>query len=144
MIEHSIVKDNVSLVEIQESVSQHSITVQGTIKDDNGKPVFGATIFIKGTNQGTVADTSGSFIFKEVKTPSELVVSAIGYEFKEVSIKPSSKDVVHLELQIKLSAQMMGEVVVAGMVRPSRKKIKICIMCNGWWPSVPFTRIKGM
>ena len=36
-------------------------TITGTIKDENGKPVIGATIKAKGTNIASTSDTAGNF-----------------------------------------------------------------------------------
>jgi len=38
------------------SILAQNITVQGTVKDENGEPLIGATIQIQGTSIGTVTD----------------------------------------------------------------------------------------
>ncbi|MBR2879886.1 MAG: carboxypeptidase-like regulatory domain-containing protein, partial [Oscillospiraceae bacterium] len=36
-------------------------TVKGTVVDEAGQPVIGATVIVKGTNQGTTSGIDGSF-----------------------------------------------------------------------------------
>ena len=40
------------------------IDVRGTVTDENGETIPGATIMIKGTNMGTVADANGYYVFR--------------------------------------------------------------------------------
>ena len=54
------------------------IKVKGYVVDENGEPLTGANVILKGTNTGTVVDINGEF---EMETPKEftLVVSFVGY-----------------------------------------------------------------
>jgi len=42
------------------SILAQNITVQGTVKDENGEPLIGATIQVQGTSIGTVTDMEGN------------------------------------------------------------------------------------
>ena len=44
--------------------AQNKITASGTIVDETGAPVIGATIMEKGTANGTVTDIDGNFVIK--------------------------------------------------------------------------------
>ena len=37
------------------------VQVRGTVIDEAGEPIIGATVLVKGTNQGTVTDADGNF-----------------------------------------------------------------------------------
>ena len=52
-------------------------TVKGTVKDNTGEPIIGATVKEKGTTNGTVTDVDGNFILK-VSGKKSLVVSYLG------------------------------------------------------------------
>lgn len=39
-------------------------TFKGTVLDSNGDPLIGATVKIKGTNDGTITDFDGNFVLK--------------------------------------------------------------------------------
>ena len=55
-------------------------TVSGSIQDQNGKPVSGATITVSGTTMATSASSEGTFTVKMPLSKSQLVVSSIGFE----------------------------------------------------------------
>ncbi len=60
-------------------------TVQGVVVDNVG-PLAGATVFVKGTQQGTITDMDGKFTL-EVPVGATLVVSFVGYEDKYLVYK---------------------------------------------------------
>ncbi|TDX01956.1 SusC/RagA family TonB-linked outer membrane protein [Dinghuibacter silviterrae] len=57
---------------------------RGTVKDQNGEPIAGASIQIKGKNTGTTADATGAFSI-HVKKGDKLIVSAVGYTPQQVN-----------------------------------------------------------
>ncbi len=59
-------------------------TVKGRVLDENGDPVIGATVRIKGTKIATVTDMDGNFQI-EASTANTLEVSYLGYTPKELS-----------------------------------------------------------
>jgi hypothetical protein len=61
-----------------EEAQQSEITVKGTVVDDAGEPVIGATIMEKGTRNGTVTDIDGNYVIK-VKRNAQLTISYLGY-----------------------------------------------------------------
>ena len=84
-----------------------SVTVSGTVvgKDD-GQPVIGANIVIKGTTTGTVSDVDGHFRLTAPRPGATLVISFVGYRTKEVPATAS----MHVELET--DATQLGEVQV--------------------------------
>jgi CarboxypepD_reg-like domain len=66
-------------------------SITGKITDNNDKsPIAGATIVIKGTVNGTVANAKGDFILNtSQKPPFTIRVSAIGFLQKEIEVKDS-------------------------------------------------------
>lgn len=63
-------------------------TLRGYIFDENtGESLIGASILVKGTNDGTVTDFDGSFEFNtSARPPFTLVISYVGYTSKEEQI----------------------------------------------------------
>lgn len=61
------------------SVFAQDITVKGTVVDDTGEPIIGATVMVDGTNQGTPTDIDGNFTLK-VPQGAKLKISYIGYD----------------------------------------------------------------
>ncbi|WP_170122670.1 carboxypeptidase-like regulatory domain-containing protein [Mucilaginibacter oryzae] len=66
-------------------VSDFNVVV-GKITDDEGNPLPGVTIRIKGKTIGTVTDGGGNFVIY-VKKGDELIVSFIGYSASEIPLK---------------------------------------------------------
>ncbi len=67
----------------------HSHTVTGTIKDYGGKPVIGATITVKGSSTATVSGADGKFKIIVPDNRAILVVSAAGFDTKEIKVRTS-------------------------------------------------------
>ena len=82
--------------------------VSGTITDDQGVPLIGATIMEKGTDNGTITDIDGNFSFDVNSENPILEVSFIGYGTQEVVYDGSSVNVALSE------GETLDEVVVVG------------------------------
>ena len=83
------------------------IEASGTVVDQTGETIIGATIMEKGTNNGTITDFDGNFKIS-VNSGAKLVISYIGYLSQEL---PAAKD---MKVIIKEDAQSLQEVVVTG------------------------------
>jgi len=83
------------------------IEVSGTVTDQNGECVIGATVMEKGTTNGTVTDFDGKFKF-QTAAGATVVVSYIGYNNIEVA---AGQD---LKIVLKEDATELNEVVVTG------------------------------
>ena len=81
--------------------------VSGTVVDQNGETIIGASIMEKGTSNGTITDFDGNFKLKTAKE-AKIVVSYIGFLTQELVATPTMKIV------IKEDAQSLQEVVVTG------------------------------
>ncbi len=81
--------------------------ISGTVVDETGEGVIGATVKEKGTSSGTVTDFDGNFKMK-VAEGATLVISYIGYDAVEVAATPGMK------IQLKENAAELAEVVVTG------------------------------
>ncbi len=68
----------------QQQSSGSKRTVKGRVLDENGEPVIGATVRIKGTKTATVTDMDGNFQI-EASPANTLEVSYLGYTPKELS-----------------------------------------------------------
>ena len=85
-------------------------TVTGSIKDENGSPVVGATVAVKGAGGGTQTDSAGNFTISVPGTQKNLVVSSVGYESQEVSIAGDSP----VSVSLKTNVSNLNTVVVTG------------------------------
>lgn len=67
-------------------------TVTGTITDEEGVPLPGATVAVKGTSNATTADFDGNYVI-QAANGEVLVVSYVGYNAQEFMVSSSSADV---------------------------------------------------
>ena len=81
--------------------------ISGTVIDETGEGVIGATVMEKGTSNGTVTDFDGNFKLK-VDAGKTLVISYIGYLTQELPAQNGMK------VAMKGDALMIEEVVVTG------------------------------
>src|SRR5690606_11350455 len=89
------------------------------IKDENGDPVAGASILVKGSTVGTSSDAAGNFKLQLSQQKIVLVVSSIGFETQEVTV--SGSDPVHVVLVKK--GDTNEEIVVVGF--GTEKKVDV-------------------
>ena len=71
-------------------IQQEQFTITGTITDDTGMPLPGATVLIKGTNVGKTTDFDGNYKI-DVKAEDILVISYVGFANKEIHINENRK-----------------------------------------------------
>ncbi len=87
--------------------------ISGTITDQDGAPLIGATVLIKGTSTGTTTDFDGNFTI-DASMGDTLVVSYIGFERKEVRVDSSA-------MSISLVAGVaLTEAIIIGSRNPNR------------------------
>ncbi len=84
--------------------------VSGTVVDQTGEPVIGASVVVKGTTGGTVTDIDGNFTIQNVPAKGSLVISYVGYTTQTVPVSGKSKITVTLQED----RQLLDEVVVVG------------------------------
>lgn len=88
--------------------AQNTETATGTVVDEQGEPVIGASVLVKGTSKGSVTDLDGNFKIADVSKGSQLVISFIGYQTQTVSAGRAMKVV------LKEDTKMLDEVVAVG------------------------------
>ena len=103
-------------------ITQEKVTISGTVKDENGESLPGATILEKGTNNGTITNAEGNYTIS-VEQGAVLVLSFVGMETQEVSIgNQTTIDVVLIQATIGLD-----EVVAIGYGSQSRRTLTTSI-----------------
>ena len=94
------------------------VTVKGVVtSEEDGLPIVGASVLVKGTTQGTITDVDGNFMISGVKADSKtLIVSFVGMKSKEVAIKKGE-----LKIVMKSDTEVLDEVMVVayGTVKKS-------------------------
>lgn len=86
------------------------VLVKGTVKDNLGEGVPGASVQVKGTSQGTITDLDGKFAFSVPNKNATIVISFIGYVTVEQKVDTQKPMVITLREDTKT----LDEVVVVG------------------------------
>ncbi len=96
-------------------------TISGHVKDDAGEDIIGASVMVKGTQNGTVTDLAGKFQLK-CNAGATLVISYVGYNPQEV--KAADK----MEVTLKEDVAQLNEVVVVGYGSLAKKEISSSVV----------------
>ncbi len=95
------------------------VLVRGTVIDQTGESVIGASIQVKGTTQGTITDIDGKFSLGVPDKKSVIVISFIGYATKELQVDTTKPMSIVLEEDTKV----LDEVVVVGYQEVRKKDL---------------------
>ena len=89
---------------------QQKRTVTGSVVNDSGEPIPGATVVLKGTAIGTITDADGKFVLPNVELGQTLVFSFVGMQTQEISVGNQS----NLSITLRESTIGLEEVVAIG------------------------------
>ena len=89
-------------------VTAQTQTITGVvISEEDGQPVIGASVLVKGTQLGTITGVDGDFTLSNVPSSAKtLQISFIGMQTQEVAVKPN------LKVVMRGNAEALDEVVV--------------------------------
>lgn len=91
-------------------LSAQSLSVSGTVIDQNGQPVIGAAVMIKGTNTGATSDMDGKYTLKVADPNATLTCQLYGYETQETALKGRAK----VDFVLKEDSELLEATVVVG------------------------------
>ena len=99
-------KENVSSYEMQQ---KHNVA--GTVFDNTGQSIIGATVVIDGTTIGAITDVDGGFSLNDVPAGSKIIASYIGFTPYEMVI---SQDMSNMKITLEQDGISLEEIVVVG------------------------------
>lgn len=109
------------LFAIGATIAQRTIT--GTVTDQSGAPLIGASVLVKGTTIGTITDVDGQYSLSIPETANTLVFSYTGYQAQERQIGPS--DIIDVTMQ---EGVVLQEAVVTALgVRRDEKALGFAV-----------------
>lgn len=95
-------------------------TISGTIRDNTGEPVIGATIVEKGNpSHGTITDMDGNFIFTNIPENATLLFTYVGMKLQEIPLSGRTTINIVMESDIEL----LDELVVIGYGTMKKKLV---------------------
>ena len=90
------------------TASAQDFVCSGTVVDEQGEPIIGASIFQKGSSKGAVSDLDGAFKLQSVPEGSTITISYIGYQTVE------TKAAANMRIVLREDNETLNEVVVVG------------------------------
>ncbi len=99
--------------------SQNENRITGTVTDDKGQPLAGATVSVKGTTTAVATGANGTYALNVPNGKAILVFSYLGHQAKEISI--ANKKTIDVSLQS--DARLLNDVVVTGYTRQLKRDI---------------------
>ena len=90
------------------AVEQQTKKITGTVTDNSGEPIIGATVAVKGTKNAAVTDVDGHFTLSGVTNNAVLRISYIGYSDQEIGIGKQST----ISIVLSQDTKALDEVVV--------------------------------
>ena len=94
-------------------------SVSGKVTDESGEPMMGASVLVKGTHTGTVADLDGNYTLSGVNPNSVLVFSSIGYKTQEIAVGNQK----NIYVVLAEDTEYLDDVVVVGYGTARRKDV---------------------
>lgn len=88
--------------------ADHSCTVR--ILDDDGNPVSGAAVVVKGSNTGEISDAKGFVRFRNIPRNATLLVTYLGMDNREEPVNGRSA----FDIRLSQGSLVMDELVVVG------------------------------
>ncbi|MEM9326327.1 MAG: SusC/RagA family TonB-linked outer membrane protein [Bacteroidota bacterium] len=92
--------------------------IRGTVKDEDGQPLPGATVQEKGTTNGTITDANGQYTLS-VSDDAVLIYSFVGYSTTEVPVDGQTV----IDISLTFDTSTLGEVVVVGYGTQTRRDL---------------------
>lgn len=103
-----------SMVELENLVQS---TVTGTVTDNQGTPLPGANVFVKGTTNGTQTDFDGNYTL-EVDADAVLVFSYLGFVTQEIAVNGNAT----VNATMAEDAAALDEVIVTGYATETKRE----------------------
>ncbi len=102
-----------------EGVQQERHTVSGRVTDQQGQPLPGVTIVVRGTMSGVITDTDGSYTMPDVPDDATLVFSFVGMKTQELPVAGKT----HLDVVLAEETIGLEEVVAIGYGTQQKREV---------------------
>ena len=97
--------------------------IKGTVVDESGSPLIGATVVVVGTQNATSTNVDGQFSLSGVKVGSQLMVTFIGYTNQTVDVTTATT----YNIVLKNDAEMIEDIVVVGYGVQKKASVTVSI-----------------
>lgn len=99
------------------AIAQNNV-VKGRVSSDDGRPIEGATVNVKGTKINVIANPNGEFSISVPSLSGTLVISSVGFVTAEQPISGNDLNIV-----LKKDDRRLSEIVVVGYGQAQRRNV---------------------
>ena len=96
-----------------------SISVSGSVTDENNMPLLGVNVIVKGESRGTTTDFDGNYMIEDLSAGDVLEFSYVGFVAQEITIN----DQQTINVVLQTDSEALEEVVVIGYGTQQRKDV---------------------
>jgi len=96
-------------------------TVKGTVKDEKGKPLAGASVVVQGSKAGTVTDNDGNYSISVPPGRQTLIISFVGTAAQRINVNPEQSASLQQDVTLMSGDDLTG-VTVVGSRNASRTR----------------------
>jgi TonB-linked SusC/RagA family outer membrane protein len=116
--------------------------VTGKVNGPDAKPVFGATVTVKGTSVATTTGSDGAYSIVMPPNHDVLIISYIGYEVSEVNVRGNNA----VDVTMKVQTTSLNEVIVTGYSAQRKKDItgSIAVVNVNNYKQIPGGNAEGL
>ena len=118
---HQIVGDLILISTKKDKTAEEQkdlIMVKGTVVDENGNPIPGATILVHGTSRGIASDMEGRYSI-EAKPDDVLKITFVGYKDEIIPIRGKTK----IDVRLNPKAENIEEVAVVAFGTQKKESV---------------------
>lgn len=99
-------------------IGMNAQTVKGSVNDEAGEPIIGATVKVQGSNDATITDLDGNFTIKAASNAT-LAISYVGYVSQQVQVGGRN----NITITLKEDNTTLNDVVVIGYGTMKKKLV---------------------
>ena len=99
-------------------IGMNAQTVRGTVNDEAGEPIIGATVKVQGGNDATITDLDGNFTIKAASNAT-LTITYVGYVSQQVQVGGRN----NITITLKEDNTTLNDVVVIGYGTMKKKLV---------------------
>jgi TonB-linked SusC/RagA family outer membrane protein len=118
-IENNVVVIRKKAPVVEQPIKQVKKEIKGKVTDDQGMPLPGVSVVIKGTNTGVATDIDGNYIIEMESNNAVLLFSFVGMNPQEIAYNGQSV----INVKLTTDSEQMEEVVVVGYGTQKRERI---------------------
>lgn len=106
-------------------LNAQTVTISGNVTSlENGLPIAGVSVYVKGTTIGVATDAQGNYSLSVPSSAKKLVFSFVGYKTQEISISAETT----IDVVLELDALSLEDIIVSGVAGATpRRKLSVTI-----------------